>query len=475
MAYSLALAATWLVFLLVLLYYVNSKVASVFNPMSFFLFYHFILFVLKPTLSYSLNYRYIYGVYHFIPSLSDKLIVLGAVNLSLISFTFACLTFGSVPYSDLEKRPRNYQARREYMRPLFVTWLMVGPLACYSLYKVIGWSTSGTFDMVFDQDAGTFINTSGNGYIVEAQIMLVPLVVFTAWIFRFTLISLIPAATFIIAKSFTGQRWPIVVTIFALMLLYFYDARVRWLKYKFLVPICFFWLAFNVMSEDRGGYLRQLVGIGNYNGVNADRVAYKSNLGFLESMDYGNLEFFELIVYAVPQRTKSYDYFAEQLQVITEPIPRVIWKNKPKGAPIKFFRLDDYIPVFSFTKSVAGAGWFGLGWLGVAIWSWIFGAAYGIAYKKWARSTGVILTVSYIIVLALALQFLRDGILVSVVKMGGFTLLPLLFIRFIKSRVHFRSNERSIDLAYGADEALAALPPAVQRRRAILRQDGGQS
>lgn len=469
MAYTVTLAASWLIFALVLVYYLNSKYASAFHPFSFYLLFHFVIFVLRPTLVYAFDYTLVYNVYNFTPSISDKITVIWAVNLSLIAFGSACLKFGNVSYSDILKKPRLYTERNSYFWPLVIAWIVISPLAIYSLYYTLGWSTSDSFDMVFDKDAGTYINTNGNGYLTDAQFMLIPLVVASAWVGRFNWKYLLPLFTFVVMKSFTGGRWPIVVAIFAVALLYFHDHRIRWIKPIFLVPLFLVWSAFGLLSLDRGKYFRDIAGLSSSKAMvgNSERVQPR----FLESMDYANMEFFELIVYAVPQRTHSYDYFAEQLQVFTEPIPRVLWKNKPKGAPIKFFRLDDYIPVFSFTKSVVGAGWYALGWVGVAIWSWIFGAAYGIAYSKWARSQSVIATLAYMIVLALAIQFLRDGVLVTVVKMASFSLVPLLFVSYVRKlfprRVSFRSASDKVQLPQGARD-LSQLPAAVLRRRAAL-------
>ena len=418
---------------------------------------------------YEFDYTLIYRVYQFTPSLSDKLTVLGATNLSLLVFTFAVLKFGNAPYSKVKQLPILAKDKDNYRSPLVLTWAIIGPFAILSLFYTLSWSTSDTFDMVFDREAGTYINTSGNGYFSDAQIMLIPLVVATVWIGRFNWKYLVLAFSYIAVQSFTGTRWQIIVTAFSIALLYLYDRRIRWVKAYMIAPLLGLWLAFGLLSIDRGMYFRQLAGLETSRSINVDRKP--QNLRFLESMDYGNLEFFELIVYAVPQRTQSYDYFAEHLQVFTEPIPRVLWANKPRGAPVKFFRLDDYVPVFSFTKSVGGAGWFALGWIGVVIWSAAFGAAYGLAYSKWTRSKTVFATLAYVVFLSLAMQLFRDGLLVSIAKMGGFALIPLLLMRFLKNFFRLGLNQDQVrfeSAGIGRGSGAVALPAAVRRRRAAL-------
>ena len=469
MAYPVALSATWLVFLLVIIYYSRRPQASAFHPFTFFLVYHFILYVLKPTIAYIRDYRLLYDVYHFNPSLSDKMTVIVSVNLSLLAFAITSLQFGSGSYAELNKKPIFIGNRSKYFWPLVICWLIIAPVAIYSIIYTIRWSTAGTFNMIFDQDAGTYINTTGNGYVTDAKTMLVPLVVATAWIGKYNWKYLLPLAVFVIFQSFTGLRWPIVVSILTIMLLYLYERRVRWIKLRFVAPLFALWLVFSILSLDRGSYFRQAVGLSE--GDSYSGRIQENKLRFLESMDYGNLEFFELVVYAVPQRTGSYDYFAEQLQVLTEPIPRVIWNDKPKGAPIKFFRLDDYIPVFSFTKSVAGAGWYGLGYFGVILWSAFFGIVYGLAYAKFWRARTEIGVLAYLIFLALAMQLLRDGLLVSVVKMGGFTILPIFMMHSVSQALSSLKQVNGGVPRNSLPTVAHTLPPAVQRRRAALEAD----
>ena len=149
-------------------------------------------------------------------------------------------------------------------------------------------------------------------------------------------------------------------------------------------------------------------------------------LGFMEGMDFANMEFFEYLVYAVPQRSGTYGYFLDNLQVLTEPIPRVLWEGKPIGAPVKLFSLWDYGQPIGMTFSLPGNGWLQWGFLGVLIWCGLFGWFYGAVYTRFQKSDqSTLKTVGYLLFLPLSFQFFRDGVLLSMLKSNAWFLLPL--------------------------------------------------
>lgn len=152
----------------------------------------------------------------------------------------------------------------------------------------------------------------------------------------------------------------------------------------------------------------------------------EAGLRFMEGMDFGNLEYFEFVVYAVPQRTGTYGYFLDNLQLLTQPIPRVLWEDKPVGPPIQLFKLFDYGYPIGMTVSLPGNGWMQLGFAGVAIWCALFGWLYGTIYNRFQlsrHSTPAVL--SYMIFAAFSIQFFRDGLLLVLVQTSAFFILPV--------------------------------------------------
>jgi hypothetical protein len=68
--YEIALIFSVASFLWIGFAYVRSPLFSVFHPLTFYLAFHGIVFVFRPVVVYLMDYRLIYQVYQFTPSLS---------------------------------------------------------------------------------------------------------------------------------------------------------------------------------------------------------------------------------------------------------------------------------------------------------------------------------------------------------------------------------------------------------------------
>jgi len=188
-----------------------------------------------------------------------------------------------------------------------------------------------------------------------------------------------------------------------------------------------------------------------------------TNLRFMEGMDTGNLEYLEFVVRAIPAKTGSYSYFASVLQIFTEPIPRVLWPNKPVGEPIRFFDLFDIGNPIGMTYSLPGQGWSDLGWAGVALWCGLFGGIWGWFHNQFARRsiTGLRVIV-YMTLLPLSILFFRDGGAITMLRFGLFLTIPLLVFGGLTWLFRVQSLE----------PAMAIVPAGSGARRRALRAAG---
>jgi oligosaccharide repeat unit polymerase len=380
---------------------------------------------------------------------------------------------------------------RRRLTQLF-TWAMVicAPLALYSLAN--NFSASGNYDgMVMDRATGVAINTKGNGYVTDGQLMLAPMCAIFAWLGRFRLVSLIPLAMFVVVRGSTGGRGPLISALVMTLLLYLYERRLKLPALRLALAGAAVVALFSFIGEDRGHTLRVAMGIDMAEEVFSDRV---NDEKFMESMDIANMEFFEYIVWVVPQRSGTYDYFLNNLQVLTEPIPRVLWPGKPIGSPIPTVRLWDYGSPIGMTSSLPGMGWYSLGWIGVIIWCGLWGYILGAVYRRyWNGDQSTIKTAAYMVLIASLIVSVRDGGLLTIVKQTGAYIAPV-FVWFLLAKYMRvpslgqlraqafakmrKARERAVE---GADEpqasapapeaAVANLPAAVRRRRLALLQD----
>ncbi|MFM5908268.1 MAG: O-antigen polymerase [Novosphingobium sp.] len=493
--YQLSLGIGLLFSMAVLFFFSRHRAFSLFHPLFIYTAFHFLVFVIRPIFAFYLEYESLYRVYQFSPTISDKITVIAAANLGYAAFAFASLRAGSEPVRFRADRFTLEERRR--LTQLF-TWAMVicAPLALYSLAN--NFSASGNYDgMVLDRGTGVAINTKGNGYITDGQLMLAPMCAIFAWLGRFRLISLIPMALFVLVRGSTGGRGPLISALVIMLLLYLYEKRLKLPALRLALAGVAVASLFSFIGEDRGHTLRVLMGIDTAEEVFSDRV---NNDKFMEAMDIANMEFFEYIVWVVPQRSGTYDYFLNNLQVVTEPIPRVLWPGKPIGSPIQMVRLWDYGSPIGMTSSLPGMGWYSLGWIGVLIWCGLWGHILGSVYRRyWDGDQSTIKTAAYMVLIASLIVSVRDGGLLTMVKQTGAYIAPVLvwlllakymrvpslaqlraqaFARMRKARERALAEPdvpqppASPAAAPQPETAVVNLPAAVRRRRlALLREE----
>ena len=455
--YDLLLIASTLFFVAACTVFARHKAASIYHPAAFYLLFHGFLFVFRPIVARIYDFRFVYMVFEFQPSMADKMTVILGANLGLVVFLFVSLRIGD---TRLEPALAGRAAipRESLWRAFIIAATILTPLGLASVLS--RWTAIASGDPTETIDPTTFvkIHTDSVGYFVEAQLVLAPLAVLFAWLTRFKWWSFIPLVVFVIMRAGTGGRGPFVYAITALLLLWLWDKRRSWPDARTVALVAMTGLAFAVVVTDRGRGIREVF-------IEDNSVAWEQAYDYapLENMDYANLEYFEYLVYVVPQRSGTYDYFASYLQFFTEPIPRALWEGKPAGAPVRFMNLFDYGRPMGMTPSLPGAGWFELGWLGIVIQTAIFAAFYSYFYRLAARrGSSRLLVLFYFLLLATTVISYRDGSLISVARMSVFYQLPLLLIWL------FTLMDRRGSLP--ADAFAGPQPDPSQRRKELAAQ-----
>lgn len=476
--YEAALAFSVLCLVLVAVWFRRSPAFSIFHPLTFYLLFHGFIFVIRPIIARINDFQLVYRAYQFTPSASDKLTVILASNLGFIAFALCCLYAGNVAMTF--KEDRFVRAQRARLKPLLLWVLAICvPIGLYSLAKVWNGAAAagiGYESMVLDKGTGVFTNSKNTGYLMEAQLMLASCGALLAWIFRFRLLAILPLAAFVLFRAGTGGRGPFVTALVTVGLLYLYEHRRRFPTLPVIALLVGAVTLFSTVGNDRGAAIRRTIGT-----ETSSTVFYqtRANERFLEGMDFANLEYFEFLVYAIPQRTGRYGYFVDTLQVFTEPVPRILWPSKPVGAPFNKIFLLDYGNAIGMTRSLPGQGWYSLGWLGVIIWCGLWGLILGKIYRRFVQGPqGTFHVAAYMIFLPVLIVAFRDGQLVTIFRQGLFFLGPVLIwllfargigipsakqVRLVVTRI---SDLARSDLPRPA--GATPLPAAVVRRRRML-------
>jgi hypothetical protein len=340
---------------------------------------------------------------------------------------------------------------------LCVTWLLLGPLTIYSVLSTIeGADFVGSGAVQMDVINGIAVNINTTGYLTDAKNMLVPLLVMTVFLTRWRWWSLVGIFLFIGYRMYVGWgRWTIITMAFMLLLIYLWEKRMRWPKRRALFigmiagPIIL--IIFLALGDNRDLIKSYIVGETATKTLFDDRSFSEK----IDSPDFANFNFLAYIAAVVPAQSGTYTYGTQYLALFTEPIPRVLWKNKPVGSPIQLVNLNDYGNFAFMTASLVGDAWMTGGWLGVIGIMALAGALLGRLYRWfWKNGHNTTKVLIYIVVASALVQFYRDGGPVSVTKYFLFLSAPI-FVWSLLCRMLGRiaggrsciSNRRAVNAA----------------------------
>jgi hypothetical protein len=460
--YEVMLLFSLLSWLAVNTVFARSPAFNIFHPFMTYTCFHGFIFVIRPIFAYFLEYRLVYSVYDFIPNVEEKTFALAVANVGYFSYAFFSLRAGNAALVFRDHAAREPEMR-ELSRVLPIAAAIIAPIAIYSLWYSVNAAASGNAYAGMQQDAATriTINTTGNGYLEDSKLFLVPLCAVIAWLGRFRIYSLLPLALFVVMKAATGGRGPFVVAAVVTACFYFYDKKLKLPNPRMVAAAAALFVVFGAVGADRGASIRDMLGLGDQQTA---AIESQFELKPLEGMDFANMEYLEYITSTIPAKTGTYDYFLGNLQVFTEGIPRSLWKNKPIGAPIKMYDLFQFGNPVGMTSSLPGMGWAQFGWAGVIFWCGLWGWLTGLWYQRFATGRQDPFAVAlYIVSLPILIIAFRDGGLVTIVHLGAFYLLPVLLLGA------FRRLNRAIDpvamLNYGSAAGELSLSPAEKRRR----------
>ncbi|SCB26891.1 hypothetical protein GA0061098_1004203 [Bradyrhizobium shewense] len=435
---ELALVFQVAIFALAMHFAISSRRFHLGDPLFYYLVFHGIFFVLRPIAVHLFDLRFVVNRIGF--ELSDELFVwtLLCSDVGLIAWLAVGATVRGIGKNQLrEVSALLSRTPHEEQTALFVAIAILGPIALYSAYigieaRVL--NGSGEAGLVLDQATGVTINSTSTGYLNDAQYMLGSLVLLSMVCLKGLFVRLAILAAFLIVRlSIGNDRWTVVFLLCSLGILT--SAR----RGNYRIPLWVYLAAvpafaiFTLLGEARY-FIRDLFfGTALSSGQPAE---VKTIIDRLNGPDIANFEFLAFIVNTVPDRTGTYSYFAQWLQLFTEPIPRILWADKPVGAPISLFSLNHYGNFFFYSRGMIGDAYMSLGIPGVVIVAGVFGRLISATARKLMSGgmgkPGVVLG---IVILPLTIQWLRDGGVVQITKFVMWNSLPVLLWSFARSQL----------------------------------------
>jgi hypothetical protein len=418
---EIALVAQVVLWLAALWFFMANRQASIFHPVTAYLGFHALVFVLRPILASVYGFDSSWAYMQFQPSPEIFVRTLAVSSLAMICFVTTCLyvgrgvvTFGNQSAPEFTAQERS---------ALVITTLMFLPIVAFSIYA--------TRNGIAGQNVnGTYVMTNSTGYLNDAQHFVIPLLCAWLVVTRFHWLNLILSTLYIGYRAWFGwSRWTILLFFLMVVMAYCWYYRRKWMPVWFIALAIPVLLLFNLLGHNREALKSYFMGQGlktvDYDaGMSAsDKLKRR-----FDTQDYANFDFLSYVVWLVPEKSGAYSYGLQYLQLLTEPIPRILWGGKPVGPPVKTgVDLYAYANFNGLTVSMAGDGWVTGGWIGVIIVLSLSGALLGRFHCSfWKHVDERLFCILYMVGGAMVPQWYRDGGVVSIAKFLFFCLVPIL-------------------------------------------------
>ena len=408
------IAAQWAVFGVVVLTMTLRRQLTLFHPTTFYLVFHAIVFCLRPTLVWALDFDSVFLYMQFNPSAEVLRSTLMVSSLALVVF---CGTFSLVCTSRVIGETGEGPEITPGMRKAF--WAMALIVTPLGFYSVFGSEMSGV------HVRGVYVMTGTTGYLNELQQVFVSLIVLFAFITRWRWYSFIPLLVFIYYRAGEGHaRWMMIYPVFFLVLTYLWEKRRHIPPLRILLPLPILFFLFANLTHDRWFVHRWIQGDEFVAPLENPDLDFKDRW---DTMDFANFDFLAFVVDTVPERTRGYNYGAQHLQIFTEPIPRALWRGKPIGAPVTLVDWNQFGNTLGITTSVVGDGWISYGWLGVAVNMLLYGTVLALLYNWFVmHQNHVFRGLIALLIFSILVQVFRDGSFVTIAKFLLFTMSPIM-------------------------------------------------
>lgn len=389
--------------------------AMLFHGFTLYLGFHCLVFVLRPLLTYHFGFNSTWAYMGIWPT-DHEYVVTSVVSIVGLVACYAGFVLGYRPGPPVRlgaARPHRLEppSREETIAFVLVATVFL-PLGFYSLLDA-----RSTHENMIMTASGIRVFKQGSGYIAYAYHAIGPLLLLFAALNRFRLWSLLPFAIYVAYRIDLGWgRFGFVLLLMSLGLLWTYLRGLSWRLFALgALTVTLFQYAGRTRGEN-----------------NVTTVWYNK----LDNLDYSNFDFLTFILRQVPEQTGTYTYFTQYLQLVTEPIPRVLWADKPIGSPVQFFNLNQYGNFVGLTNSAVGDGWMSLGYAGVILTLLITGLGLSAAFN-WFRKNQYRLssTVIYAVALPASVTWFRDGG-IGVIKIWFFLAVPIVIWAILARQIY---------------------------------------
>ncbi|MCK1368281.1 hypothetical protein [Bradyrhizobium sp. 62] len=384
---------------------------NLYSGLSLYLVFHFVVFVQRPLIVYLFDLRSEFEFMNFMPTEDVFLQTLFVADVGLLSFIAAYVM--ALGFRPMEPTFHYIRPSRTEARSLLISFLLLAPLIFYSFflavtmrqtYGVTVFQQLGEINMTIDPATGQKLFADTTAYVVNARNFAFPFAALLIQMRRGRWWSYIALFFCALIALQLGERWEIVIStlVASLMTLYVHKRRAfTSIHYAGMVIVL---ALFVMIGQNRDSLIRFLT----TGAIEFSFDIAKSSFG--AHPDFANFDFLSFVVAKVPAVSGTYSYFTQYLGILTQPIPRVLWPDKPVGSPIQWVNLAAYGNFGSRTTSLVGDGWISLGYIGVVVTLGLCGSFFGTAFRRFCQpGISIYFYCAYFWMVGLLLQWARDG------------------------------------------------------------------
>ncbi|WP_143105915.1 O-antigen polymerase [Bradyrhizobium sp. Gha] len=348
---------------------------------------------------------------NFMPTDDIFLKTLFVSDVGLLSFIGAYLmALGSKP---IQPTFQYISPTQSELRAFLIAFLLLSPLILYSLflaltmrqtYGVTVFQELGEINMTIDPATGQKLFADTTAYVVNARNFAFPFAGLLIQMTRGRWWSY--AAIFLCALVALqlGERWEIVISTLVASMMTLYIHRRRTFTSVHYAGMVIVLALFVMIGQNRDSLIKFLT----TGEIEFSFDIAKSSFG--SHPDFANFDFLTFILAKVPSVSGTYSYFTQYLGIFTQPIPRMIWPDKPVGSPVQWVNLAAYGNFVSRTASLVGDGWISLGYAGVVTTLGLCGWFFGTIFRKFCQpGISIYFYLAYFWMVGLLLQWARDG------------------------------------------------------------------
>jgi oligosaccharide repeat unit polymerase len=414
-----ALLANVIVFTALLVFLARRGYINVYSGLFIYFAFHFVAFVQRPIVVYLFDIRSEFIFMRYMPTEEVMVETIFISNVGLLSFVLGYLvSLRFTPILPTFILPQVSAAER---KSFALAFFALAPLIFYSFYLVLTMREGlvealdeiGSITMTIDPATGTPLFQDTSAYIVFARNMALPFASCVILIGRGRWWSFVPLALCAFISLQTGGRWQFVISaIVGITAALYFKRRLvpQWHHFIIIVSIL---AAFVILGQHRDLIVKFLTT------GELDLQIDLRNSSFGAHPDFANFDFLTYVVGKVPEVSRTWSYFTQYLGLFTQPIPRVLWPDKPVNSPIVWVNLQAYGSFASRTTSLVGDGWISFGYVGVVVTLASVGAFYGWLYKRFCQP--------YILVYFYCAYFWMDALLIQWARDGGYKISDFFF------------------------------------------------